>query len=144
MDHNQNLTHVRGIKCWGAHTGVKTMRRDLAIIYSERPGSAAGTFTKNQVVAEPLKISRRHLENGQAQVIVCSSGNANACTGDQGRQGAEAMVDAAAQFLEIDRDLVIIASTGPIGEPFPTELVVKGIENTVQWLRESDGLGLKI
>ena len=93
----KNITKVRGIKCWGAHTGVKSLRRDLAIIYSEVPAAAAATFTQNQVVAEPVKISRAHLQDGRAQVIVCNAGNANACTGEQGRKGAEAMVKAAAE-----------------------------------------------
>jgi len=86
----QTINSVKGIKCWGAHSGVKSMRRDLAIIYSEVPASAAATFTQNQVVAEPLKISKKHIANGKSQVIVVNAGNANACTGEQGRKGAEA------------------------------------------------------
>lgn len=135
------LTSVRGIKCWGAHTGVKSMRRDLAIIYSEVPASAAATFTQNRVVAEPVKISRKHVKNGRAQVIVCNAGNANACTGEQGRLGAEAMVKAAAENLDISPEDVIIASTGLIGEPFPTETVVKGIEENIQKLSDDSKAG---
>ena len=113
------------------------MRRDLAIIYSEVPSSAAATFTQNKVLAEPIKISQRNLENGQAQVLVINAGNANACTGEQGRQGAEAMVKTTAEELGIDEDLVIIASTGVIGEPFPTEDIVAGIrENIAKVSRE--------
>ena len=74
----KNLTNVRGIQCWGAHIGIKSMRRDLAIIYSEVPASAACTFTQNEVVAEPVKISREHMKGGKAQAIVCNAGNANA------------------------------------------------------------------
>jgi glutamate N-acetyltransferase/amino-acid N-acetyltransferase len=135
----KNLTNVRGIKCWGAHTGVKSMRRDLALIYSEVPASAAATFTQNQVVAEPIKIAQRHLKSGLAQVFVVNAGNANACTGEQGRQGAEAMVEATAEELGIDRELVVIASTGVIGEPFPTEDIVNGIrENVVKLSNRSE------
>jgi len=137
----QNLTNVRGIKCWGAHIGIKSMRRDLAIIYSEAPASAAATFTQNQVVAEPIKVSRRHLANGQAQVIVCNAGNANACTGEQGRQGAEAMATATAEALNIDPDMVIIASTGLIGSPFPTDEVVDGIKSNMVKLSDDTKAG---
>ena len=136
-----NLTAVKGIKCWGAHTGVKSLRRDLAIIYSEVPASAAATFTQNQVVAEPIKICRRHLQGGMAQVIVCNAGNANACTGEQGRQGAEAMVQATAESLNIDPELVLIASTGLIGEPFPTEKVVEGIKENMAKLSDDSKAG---
>ncbi|WP_425637039.1 bifunctional glutamate N-acetyltransferase/amino-acid acetyltransferase ArgJ [Algoriphagus yeomjeoni] len=124
----KNITNVRGIKCWGAHTGVKSMKRDLAIIYSEVPAAAAGTLTQNKVRAEPIKITEKHLENNRAQVIICNAGNANACTGDQGREGAEAMVRTTAEALGIPEDDVIVASTGIIGVEFPTEDVVEGLK----------------
>lgn len=130
----RNLTTVRGIQCWGAHIGIKSMRRDLAIIYSEVPASAAAVFTKNQVIAEPIKVSQENVANGRAQVIVCNAGNANACTGQQGLDGAWAMVKATAAGLQIPEDHVLVASTGLIGEPFPTEDVVNGIETNIKKL----------
>ncbi|MBL6445126.1 bifunctional glutamate N-acetyltransferase/amino-acid acetyltransferase ArgJ [Fulvivirga sp. 29W222] len=137
----KNLTNVRGITCWGAHTGVKSMRRDLALIYSEVPASAAATFTKNQVVAEPIKVSKKNIANGKAQAIVINAGNANACTGEQGRLGAEAMVRTTAEELGIDEDLVLVASTGLIGEPFPTEDVVNGIRENIGKLSNKSNAG---
>lgn len=137
----KNLTSVKGFTCWGAHTGVKSMRRDLAIIFSEVPASAAATFTQNQVVAEPIKVSRKNIENGKAQAIIVNAGNANACTGQQGKEGAEAMVKAAAEELKIDEDLVLVASTGLIGEPFPTEDVVKGIRENITKLSNKSNAG---
>ena len=124
----KNITNVRGIKCWGAHTGVKSMKRDLAIIYSEVPAAAAGTLTQNKVRAEPIKITEKNLANNRAQVIICNAGNANACTGDQGREGAEAMVRTTAEALGIPEEDVIVASTGIIGVEFPTEDVVEGLK----------------
>ena len=137
----KNLTNVRGIKCWGAHTGVKSMRRDLAIIYSEVPASAAATFTQNEVVAEPIKVSRNNIRGGKAQVLVCNAGNANACTGEQGRQAAEAMVEATAESLGIEKELVLIASTGLIGQPFPTDEVVEGIKTNIPKLSADSKAG---
>ena len=100
----RNITSVKGIKCWGAHSGVKSMRRDLAIIFSEVPAAAAATLTQNKVQAEPIKVTQRNLSNNRAQVIVCNAGNANACTGEQGREGAEAMADtvAAEGFVDFE------------------------------------------
>ncbi len=141
MDMIKNITNVRGIKCWGAHTGVKSMRRDLAIIYSEVPASAAAVFTQNQVVAEPLKVTRRHIADGRAQAIVINAGNANACTGEQGRLGAEAMAQTMAGELELDPDLILVASTGLIGEPFPTEEIVNGIRENVKKLSSKSNAG---
>src|SRR5690554_3211322 len=125
----KNITNVRGIKCWGAHSGVKSLRRDLAIIYSDVRANAAAVFPQDEVVAEPIKLSKKHMEDGTIQAIVVNAGNANACTGSQGYQGAEAMAKALAESLDIDENLVLVASTGLIGEPFPTDDVVKGIKD---------------
>ena len=96
-----NITHVRGFKCWGAHSGVKSKRRDLALIYSDVPASAAAVFTRNIVCAEPVKLSREHIKGGKAQAIVVNSGNANACTGKEGWKGAMAMAESNAECLDI-------------------------------------------
>jgi len=117
------------------------MRRDLALIYSEVPASAAAVFTQNQVVAEPVKVSRENVKNGIAQAIVCNAGNANACTGKQGMDGAMAMVNTTADELKIPRESVIVASTGLIGEPFPTEDIVGGIKEIVPKLSNRTSAG---
>ncbi|MGF1638891.1 MAG: bifunctional glutamate N-acetyltransferase/amino-acid acetyltransferase ArgJ [Cyclobacteriaceae bacterium] len=137
----KNITNVKGFKCWGSHSGVKSMRRDLAMIFSEVPANAAAVFTQNKVVAEPIKISREHVKDGQLQAIVINAGNANACTGEQGRQGAQAMVDTASESLGIDPSMILIASTGIIGEPFPTQLVVDGIIDIVPKLSSDSRAG---
>lgn len=131
-----NITDVQGFKCWGAHIGIKSKRRDLAIIYSDVPANVAAVFTRNVVVAEPVRISREHVKGGVAQAIVVNAGNANACTGEQGRQGALAMVSTAAEELGIPKEHVIVASTGVIGRKFPTEKVVQGIRTNVKKLSD--------
>ncbi|HKK88608.1 MAG TPA: bifunctional ornithine acetyltransferase/N-acetylglutamate synthase [Saprospiraceae bacterium] len=137
----KNITNVRGIKCWGAHTGVKSMRRDLAIIYSEHEASAAAVFTQNEVVAECVKLSKKHIKNGKAHAIVVNAGNANACTGPQGYEGAEAMANVLAEELNIDAESVIVASTGLIGKKFPTEDIVNGIKENVRKLSSKSNAG---
>lgn len=126
-----NITEVQGFKFWGAHTGIKSKRRDLAIIYSEKQADAAAVFTKNVVVAEPVKLSREFIKDGKAQAIIVSSGNANACTGKQGQEAAEAMAETAAAELNVPVNDVLVASTGVIGRKFPTDIVVKGIRENV-------------
>jgi glutamate N-acetyltransferase/amino-acid N-acetyltransferase len=137
----KNITNVRGIKCWGAHTGVKSMRRDLAIIYSEKEASAAAVFTQNEVVAECIKLSKKHIENGRAHAIVVNAGNANACTGPEGYAGAEAMARVLSEELGIDADSVLVASTGLIGKKFPTEDIVSGIKENVRKLSSKSNAG---
>lgn len=137
----KNITHVRGFTCWGAHMGIKSKRRDLALIYSDVPASAAAVFTRNVVCAEPIKLSRQHIKNGKAQAFVINSGNANACTGKQGWDGAVAMAETTAKELGIPKEEVIVASTGLIGEPFPTEKVLEGIRESVQKLSDREIAG---
>lgn len=136
-----NITHVRGFKCWGAHMGIKSKRRDIALIYSEVPASAAALFTQNIVCAEPVKLSREHIKDGKAQAIICNSGNANACTGEDGWKGAVAMAEETAKLLNISKELVQVASTGLIGEPFPTDNVLNGIRECVDKLSDREMAG---
>ena len=130
----KNITDVRGFKCWGAHIGIKSKRRDLALIYSEKPCSAAAVFTRNKVFAEPVRLSKESIKNGIAQAIVINSGNANDCTGKQGYEGAVAMAKTTADMLKIPFESVIVSSTGIIGEPFPTDKVVEGIKENISKL----------
>lgn len=143
IDMIRNITNVRGIKCWGAHTGVKSMRRDLAIMYSEVPAKVSATFTQNLVCAAPVKLSQKHLEetNNIARAIVVNSGNANAVTGKQGEEGALAMARATAEELDIDVSQVLVSSTGIIGKEFPTDEVVQGIKDNVKNLSENSRAG---
>ncbi len=137
-----NITAVKGFTCWGAYTGVKSMKRDLGVIKSNVPAKISAVFTQNKVVAEPIKISKKHAEDGLAQVVIINSGNANACTGKQGAEGAQAMVDTASDAYNIDKNLVIIASTGIIGKKFPTENVVNGIIETAGKLSDEPKAGV--
>ncbi|MBZ0241786.1 MAG: bifunctional ornithine acetyltransferase/N-acetylglutamate synthase, partial [Bacteroidales bacterium] len=139
----KNITNVRGIECWGAHTGVKSLRRDLALIYSVVPASAAAVFTQNKVIAEPIKVSKKHIKQskGIARAIIVNAGNANACTGEQGRLAAEAMAATTAEALGVDVNQVLVASTGIIGEAFPVDDVLAGIKKSVPKLSSKSSAG---
>src|SRR3954468_14681170 len=75
----------------------KGKKRDLGLIVSELPAAAAGLFTTNQVCAAPVKVCIEHLKKGAAQAIVVNSGNANACTGEQGLKNARRMAETVAR-----------------------------------------------
>ncbi|MBN2521069.1 MAG: bifunctional glutamate N-acetyltransferase/amino-acid acetyltransferase ArgJ [Bacteroidales bacterium] len=137
----KNITSVRGISCWGAHIGIKASKRDLALIYSKVPAKVGAVFTKNVVLSECVKISKKHIADGIAQAIVVNSGNANTCTGEPGRLGAEAMAETMADKLKIKKEDVIVGSTGVIGRPFPTDIIVEGIKNNIPLLSREQYAG---
>lgn len=95
----------------------KNKRKDLGVIYSEVPACAAAVFTTNQVQAAPVLLDKDRIKSGRAQAIVANSGNANACMGPRGLHDARAMARAAAKAFGIGEELVLVASTGVIGQP---------------------------
>lgn len=102
-------------------------RPDLAVIVSERPCAAAALYTTNQVVAAPLVVTRRHLAAARPRAVVVNSGNANACTGEQGERDAAVMAAAVAKRFGLRAEEVVVASTGVIGVPLPVQRVVDGL-----------------
>jgi glutamate N-acetyltransferase/amino-acid N-acetyltransferase len=109
----------KGFKAAGVASGLKKdSGKDLGLIYSTVPATAAGVFTKNLVQAAPVLLDRDRIKSGKCQAVIVNSGNANCCTGDQGMRDARAMARYAASGLEISEDSVLVASTGVIGQPF--------------------------
>ena len=121
---------VPGFKFAGVACGIKKSKKsDLALIFSERPATAAALFTSNRVKAAPILVGMRQMRQGKVQAVVVNSGNANACTGARGVRDAKAMCQVVSAHLGIDPRLVIPSSTGLIGVPLPMEKIKKGIEN---------------
>jgi len=129
-----------GFKAAGVAAGLKkTGKKDLGLMVSQVPATVAGVFTKNQVKAAPVILDRRRIKTGVCQAIIANSGNANCCTGEQGLRDAETMANLAASELGISEDLVLVASTGVIGEPLPIEKIDAAIPTLVDSL-ESQGI----
>jgi glutamate N-acetyltransferase/amino-acid N-acetyltransferase len=126
MTDGRGVTFAHGFRAGAAKAGVKhgrPERLDVALIVSERPCSAAAVFTTNQVIAAPCIITRNHVERGPLRAIVVNSGNANACTGEQGERDAIAMAEGAAAVLGCSPYEVAVASTGVIGFKLPVERI---------------------
>lgn len=102
-------------------------RDDIAVVFSESPAHSAATFTTNNVKAAPVRVSAEHLKAGRNRAVVLNSGNANACTGDQGLADAREMASATASLLDLKAKEVLVCSTGRIGVPLPMDRVKKGI-----------------
>jgi glutamate N-acetyltransferase / amino-acid N-acetyltransferase len=121
---------VKGFKANGYAAGIKRMRKDLSIIFSTVPNTAAaGTFTTNKVRAAPVTLSEEHLASGYARAIVCNAGCANAATGEQGYRDAVEMAAITAKSLNVKPEEVVVASTGVIGRHLPMDIVREGIKN---------------
>lgn len=127
---DNGMSAVQGIKSAGIHAGLKKIKKDFAIIYSEVKAAAAGVFTKNAVKAAPVLITKEHIKvsNGFCRAIVVNSGNANACTGELGLENAKEMAKITANELNIDSREVLVSSTGVIGVQLPMDVVSKGIK----------------
>ncbi|WP_410512594.1 bifunctional ornithine acetyltransferase/N-acetylglutamate synthase [Paenibacillus sp. BR2-3] len=123
-----SVTTPKGFKSGGLHCGLKkTERNDLAVIICDVPATAAAVYTTNVFQAAPLKVTRESLANGVLQAVVVNSGNANACTGEQGEADAYEMRSVTARHLGIEEDNVGVASTGVIGELLKMDCVRTGI-----------------
>jgi glutamate N-acetyltransferase/amino-acid N-acetyltransferase len=120
---------ARGYRYAGVHSGLRPdpQRLDLALIASDLPAAAAGVFTQNRVCAAPVHICRERLPTAQARGIVVCSGNANACTGQQGLDDARRMTELAAAALGVSGHAMLVCSTGVIGRLLPMDVIAPGI-----------------
>ncbi|MHB8780990.1 MAG: bifunctional glutamate N-acetyltransferase/amino-acid acetyltransferase ArgJ [Candidatus Geothermincolia bacterium] len=119
----------RGFKAAGVACGIKRGDIfDLAMIYSERPATAAAVYTSNRFRAAPLLLTSEHLAAGTLRAVVANSGNANACTGERGVDDARTMAKLAGAALGCDATEVAVASTGVIGSFLPMPEITAGIE----------------
>ena len=119
---------AKGFTAGGIHCGIRKnhTKKDLSLIFSAVPASAAAVYTTNLVKGAPLTVTRKHLENGMAQAIICNSGNANTCNAN-GIEIAEAMSSLCAKELNIAPEDVIVASTGVIGQPLSIEPIAAAL-----------------
>lgn len=136
--HDADIFDVRGFRAGAVHAGLKKRRRDVTLIASDRPATCAGVFTQNAVVAAPIIVSRETVKNGTARAIICNSGCANACTGEQGLKDAHRMQDIVSSLLGIKSHDVLVASTGVIGQLLNMEKVETGIKGAFAQLDENE------
>ena len=129
---------AKGFKANGVHCGIRKNRtkRDLSLILSEVPASAAAVYTTNLVKGAPLIVTQEHIKNGVARAIVCNSGNANTCNAN-GIEVAEKTCAAAAKVLGISADDIVVASTGVIGQPLDVTPIVNGLPELAAGLSDN-------
>ena len=124
----------QGFRFAGIRCGLKNKRRDLGLIVSHRPASAAGVFTQNLVHAACVEFSREAVRRGGLRAIVVNSGNANCATGEQGARDTRQMAALAAAALGIEADEMAVAHTGVIGHLLDMAKVEHGVADAAQAL----------
>lgn len=133
------VTAAKGFLSASTAAGIKYRdRMDMAMIYSETPCTAAGTFTTNIVKAAPVKWAQEIVSSSsKAQAVVINAGIANACTGQEGYGYCKATAQAVAEVLGIEEGSVLVASTGVIGMQLPIDRIVAGVKTMVPVLEGS-------
>ena len=132
-----SITTPAGFSAAATTAGIKASgKKDMALVVNNGPVyTAAGVFTRNRVVAAPVKLTRRAVADGQLRAVVYNSGNANACNGAQGDADAYQTAEQLAALLDVPVSEVAVCSTGLIGEPLPMPILLGGLAPLV------DGLG---
>ena len=131
----------KGFKAGGIHCGIRKnkIKKDIALIVSDVPASAAAVYTTNLVKGAPLVVTKKHLENGVAKAVICNSGNANTCNAD-GVEVAEKMCQLVANEIGINADDVVVASTGVIGQPLDITPIKDNMKALCQSISYENGL----
>ncbi len=136
------VTAAKGFTASGIHVGIRKNRekKDLALVWSEKPCSAAAVYTTNQVKGQPLIVTREHLADGKAQAIIVNAGNANTCTGETGIVAARRMAALVSQWMGIPATDVVVASTGVIGQQLDVGIIETGMEQLVAGLSRTGNI----
>ena len=137
---NGGVCAAQGFRAAGLHVGVKThatWKKDVALIVSDVPCTAAAMFTRNVVKAAPIHVTRDHLAKGSIRAVIANSGNANACA-PQGEENAERMCAAAAKAIGCAPEDVLVASTGVIGQTLNVKVIEDGVPELYGLLERSD------
>ena len=131
---------AKGFTAGGIHCGIRKnhTKKDLAMVLSSVPASAAAVYTTNLVKGAPLTVTKEHLANGKARAVICNSGNANTCNAD-GIEIAEAMCAETAKALGIEASDVIVASTGVIGQRLDLTPIKAALPALASSLSETGG-----
>lgn len=129
---------AKGFRANGVHCGIRKnhSKKDLSLIFSTVPASAAAVYTTNLVKGAPLTVTKKHIANGTAQAVICNSGNANTCNAN-GIEIAEEMSALAASALGIAAEDVVVASTGVIGQPLSIDPIAAGLPELVAGLSDN-------
>ena len=132
---------AKGFKAAGVRCGIRKnqTKKDLALIVSDVPASAAGVYTTNLVKGAPIYVTKANIADGMAQAVICNSGNANTCNAN-GIEIAEGMCALVEKYAGVKASDVIVASTGVIGQPLSLDPIKEGMPQLVSELSYDGGM----
>ncbi|MDR3290107.1 MAG: bifunctional glutamate N-acetyltransferase/amino-acid acetyltransferase ArgJ [Rickettsiales bacterium] len=134
-----NIAIPIGFKVSSGHAGIRKIKKDIAMIYSENPATCSAVFSQNFPNGAPIKISLENYKKSDTiSAIIVNSGNANVYTGLQGEQDAKEMTKKLSSLLKIDEKQVMVASTGVTGLFLPMDKIIIGIETIASILSSSE------
>ena len=123
-------------------------RYDLCLFYFKEGANYAAVYTNNSICSESITWNR-HLRKTLIKALMVNTKNANTFTGQQGLEGVETISKSLAKFLTlresqkkdgttqaIKPNEILFASTGVIGEKYPTQKIKNNLQNLVEKLRE--------
>ncbi len=135
---NGNISNVKGFYATGISAGLKKSgKKDLALVYSDRKTVASAVFTKNLVKAAPILVSMEQIKNKNTQAVIINSGNANACTGQEGLDNAMKTIEVLSNLLQLDKESILVQSTGVIGVQLNMDTLEKGIHMIVDDIKKN-------
>ncbi|MBI5376767.1 MAG: bifunctional glutamate N-acetyltransferase/amino-acid acetyltransferase ArgJ [Candidatus Schekmanbacteria bacterium] len=138
-DISGGINSVPGYKALGVRAGLKKANKpDLAMIICEKPVVTAGIFTRNRVCAAPVKVAKTKINRGFKRLVLINSGNANACTGDNGIIAVKRIEKYTSKKFNIKEGEIISCSTGIIGQQLPVEKIFAGVDKLAEKLAKGD------
>ncbi len=139
------VTAAKGFEAAAAEAQIKYKdRKDMALIYSQVPCVAAGTFTTNVVKAAPVRWDQEIVKkSANVHAVIINSGIANACTGEEGYGYCEQTAQAAERLLRIPASSVLVASTGVIGMQLPMDRIRDGVALLAEGKADTEEAGLE-
>jgi glutamate N-acetyltransferase / amino-acid N-acetyltransferase len=133
-----HMNPVPGFRLGATSAGIKTLgRKDLVIMEVVEGGTVAGVFTQNAFCAAPVQLTKAHIVTTKSRYLVTNTGNANAGTGEPGRQDAKAVCHTVAELAGVSVEAVLPFSTGVIGEPLPVEKIITALPAAYSDLSEA-------
>lgn len=136
------IARVSGFRAVGVTCGLKDSGKpDVALVLADRPCTAAAVFTKNLFKAAPVLYDMALMEHSSKGIwaVIINAGNANALTGEQGRQDAEQMARLVESSCELPPNSVFVMSTGVTGEPLPMDKITAGIQQASERIETEAG-----
>jgi glutamate N-acetyltransferase/amino-acid N-acetyltransferase len=134
------VTAPEGFLAGATSCGIKKSgKTDLALLFSETPCVAVGTFTTNKVKSGSVVLCMERLKKGKSQGVIVNSGNANCCSGKKEIKDAMEITEALSSRLGVKKGLMLMASTGIIGRPLPVEKIKNGLDRLLDGLSANNG-----